>query len=161
MHALIDERVSEALVQCADILETLILVVNMITDLWSGASCEHEINNNPDVEAFRGALDSLDGIKRTLLSLQSENGRQLVIGGGDNGYVAYVAFSDLEFWNLLSAIDQGELVYVTAGGQQGDYASRYVVDRQRAFEAGVSFMQDGGLAKNLRWEEQAKRMSRF
>jgi hypothetical protein len=130
-------------------MEEIMLVDSMIADLWSEASCKEEVTNNPDVEAFKAALESLDGIKRTLLSLQCKNGRELVIGGGDNGYVVYVAFSEMEFWNLLSTADQVELVYVTAGGQRGDYAARYVVDKERAFEAGVSFIQDGGLAKSL------------
>lgn len=59
------------------------LVDSMIADLWNEASCKEEVINNPDVEAFKAALESLDGIKRTLLSLQCKNGRELVIGGGE------------------------------------------------------------------------------
>jgi hypothetical protein len=129
-------------------------VEQMTVDLWCGVKCKQELVRNPSVEQFESALRSLDGNKRTLLCLESATGPQLVVGGGDGGYVVYLAFSDAEFWNLLSEIESDERVLVTAGGQQGDYPLGQVVDRQRAYQAGIAFLRHGGLAENLKWKKQ-------
>jgi hypothetical protein len=129
-------------------------VERMTFDLWCGIKCKEELVCNPGVEQFERALQGLDGNKRTLLCLESAKGPQLVVGGGDGGYIVYIAFSDMEFWNLLSDIESDERVLITAGGQQGDYPLRQVVDKQRAYQAGVAFLRHGGLAENLKWESK-------
>jgi hypothetical protein len=90
----------------------------MTVDLWRGTKCEQEEIRDPRVEEFTLALDSLDGGTRTILCLYCANGHQLVIGGGDNGYIVDVAFSEMEFWNLLSDVDRGQPIQVTAGGNR-------------------------------------------
>jgi hypothetical protein len=129
-------------------------VERMTVDLWCGIKCKEELVCNPSVEQFEHALQGLDGNKRTLLCVESAKGPQLVVGGGDGGYVVYIAFSDMEFWNLLSDIESDERVLITAGGQQGDYPLSRVVERQRAYQAGIAFLRHGSLAEELKWEKQ-------
>ena len=133
------------------------LVERIIADRWNGLQCDELVIQHPTEDDFIRALDALDGVERTLLCLEASNGRQLTIGGGDGNYVVYAAFSEHEFWNLLSNVSENQTIMVVAGGQKGDFAARQVVDRASAQIAGIAFMRQGELDQSLRWDRQRQR----
>lgn len=130
------------------------IVERLITDRWSGIQCEEDIVENPSITNFVAALHALNACNRTMLCLEGKNGRQLTIAGGDGKYIVYCAFSDSEFWNLISDSSRTERVMLNTGGQEGDYPARQIVDQDHAQRAGIRFMEKGELDSNLHWEQQ-------
>jgi hypothetical protein len=129
-------------------------VDRIVADRWRGTRCEQDVTQNPSLDDFMRAFDALDANERTMLCLYSSKSRHLTIGGGDGKYVVYASLPKDEFWNLLSDIAENRTIMVNAGGQEGDFPARKVVDEMRARRAGTAFMRDGELDQSLRWERQ-------
>ena len=128
------------------------IVWQLVADKWSGIRCEEEIAHDPSEDDFLLAFANLNARDRTTLCLEARNGRRLVIGGGGGSYVVYCSFSDDEFWNLTSSATTNERVMLCAGGQEGDFPARQIVDADHARQAGLSFIKHAQLDSGLRWE---------
>ena len=130
------------------------LVERIVADRWHGTRCEEHVIQGPSLEDFLRAFEALDANERTMLCLYLSNGRQLTFGGGNGKYVVYASMSEDEFWNLISDAEENQVIILNAGGQEGDFPARQIVDEERARRAGIAFMRDGELDESLRWERQ-------
>lgn len=100
------------------------------------------------------ALEQLDGETFTLLTIGGDGEQHMGIGGGKGRYVVYATFDNEEFWNLLCAQPREGVIFLTAGGQEGDFPARQVVDLEQARAAAQTFLLHGQLDQGQRWEKQ-------
>lgn len=68
--------------------------------------------------------------------------------------MVYATFDNCDFWNLLSVALDDDIVSLNAGGQEGDYPARHIVDLRDAQAAAQSFLEGLTLDPSLRWEKQ-------
>lgn len=131
--------------------------VNRITcDRWNGVLCENDEIDMPSIDDLNRAVEALNSATRTLVFLNGQNGSHLAIGGGAGRYVVYVSTSDEDFWNLVAdKNDSAGQVMLNAGGQEGDYPVRQVVDKLHALQAAHKFFKTGELDPSLKWEKQS------
>lgn len=123
-------------------------------DLWAGP-LNHEWNNlRPRIEDFDAALAKLDAAERTMITIQNSDESHLAIAGGNGRYVVYACFNDQEFWNLIQDDQAGGIILLNAGGQEGDFPARQVVDFDQASAAGRYFFQFQKMDPSLNWERQ-------
>jgi Immunity protein Imm1 len=103
-------------------------------------------------------LIGLNAENRTIVTIFGHLGAYLTIGGGAGQYVIYASLSDGDLWNVVSSDcpDSEELVMLNAGGQEGYFKSKYIVDRLSAISAASFFFSSGQLDDSLKWERQAE-----
>lgn len=130
-------------------------VTRISADRWRGVHCDQDVIENPSADDFVRALAALDAEERTMLCLDLAEGQHLVIGGGNGKYVVYASLGNDNFWNLLTETEDRGTVLVTAGGQEGDFPAKQVVDQAQARQAGLFYMESGKLDPALCWKKQA------
>ena len=60
-----------------------------------------------------------------------------------------------KLWNLFSDEDeQMQVVNLNAGGQEGEFSKKQVVDKQRALHAAQLFFSKGLLGDDVPWDKQ-------
>ena len=118
--------------------------------------CNDEEIDAPTIDDLDRIIEALDAKIRTMVSLYGQDGSFLSIGGGEGQYVVYVSLPDEQLWNLLSNQENRKgVVLLNAGGQEGDFPCRQVVDKPRALRAARTFFIKGQLDTALQWERQA------
>ncbi len=130
-------------------------VKQLVLDKWVGPSCEEGRLVSPALDDVRQAVESLDAKNRTIVSLCGSDGRSsLTIGGGNGSYVVYMSVGEDEFWNLVNR-DRGFGIFMlNAGGQEGDFPERQILDLAAALRAATTFFETGGRDNSLCWELQ-------
>lgn len=123
-------------------------------DQWIGVYNQEWQHESPSSNAFSGALRNLDALKHTMLTIHANDEAHLTIAGGNGRYVVYATFDNEEFWNLLGTDTSTEMVMLNAGGQEGDFPARQVVDLNQAMSAGLAFLGSRQLDSSQGWERQ-------
>lgn len=123
-------------------------------DRWDGPLNHDWTIEDASPADFERALEQLDGRSRTMLTVEGDGQRHLTVGGGAGRYVVYISFDNDDFWNLLCPIPQAGIVLLNAGGQEGDYPAKQIVDLAQARAAGRAFFDHQGLDPAQQWEKQ-------
>lgn len=133
-------------------------VERMVFDQWRGLNCDEIEIDCPVFKDIADAIDCLNAENRTIVTIFGHLGAYLTIGGGAGQYVIYASLSDGDLWNVVSSDcpDSEELVMLNAGGQEGYFKSKYIVDRLSAISAASFFFSSGQLDDSLKWERQAE-----
>ena len=127
----------------------------LVIDRWSGVLCTEDEVQAPTMGDSLRAIAALNSKTHTMVFLFGSDNSYLCVGGGAGQYVAYVSVSGEKFLNLLQDGDGREgKVLINAGGQEGDFPARQVVDAPRVLRATRTFFETGALDLSLRWEEQ-------
>ena len=127
-----------------------------VADRWAGVLCVEDEIGTPTIDDVEQFIEALDAKSRTLVSLYGRDGAYLSLGGGEGQYVVYVSASDELLWNLLAEASQRSgIVLLNAGGQEGDFPARQVVDKRQALQAARVFVRTGQLDSSQRWEKRA------
>jgi hypothetical protein len=127
----------------------------VVSDTWSGVLCAEDEIRGPSLDDMFMAIELLDAEIHTIVTLFGCDGLELCIGGGQGRYIAYVSASDQDFWNLLSLDDdRHDAVLLNAGGQEGEYESRQIIDKPSVLRAAKTFFDTGLRDSALRWEKQ-------
>ena len=127
-------------------------VDRVVADKWAGVLCDEVEIQAPTLEDVLRAIAALDAATHTMVSLFGSESC-LCIGGGAGQYVAYASLPDGRLWNLLlDNEERKEVVLLNAGGQEGDFPGRQVVDKLRVLHAARTFFETGALDTSLRWE---------
>jgi hypothetical protein len=130
-------------------------VNRVVTDKWIDVYCDEEEIETPSLADIDLVIDALDAKVRTFISLYGQDGTFLAIGGGSGQYVVYASICNEQLWNLLSDKDVGkDIILLNAGGQEGDFPARQVVNKLQALQAAHTFALTGQLDSNLLWEKQ-------
>lgn len=122
----------------------------------------HREMAHPDWEQIEAAIRALDGDARTDVALRASNENpadtpHMMIGGGNDGrYIVYATYDGRRLFDLHRS-DAGsptdeEDMRVVAGGQEGIYHAREVVDLATALVAARAFALGGELASELNWD---------
>jgi hypothetical protein len=125
----------------------------MIADEWHGVrNHEHELEN-PPMEAIEHAVAALDASVRTLIVLEVGQGEaHMAVGGGNGNYVVYMTDDNIRFQQLTSdELDDGSKVLLCAGGQEGEYAKRFIVGLDAALRAVRYYARKAGADPSLQW----------
>jgi hypothetical protein len=104
-----------------------------------------------DVEA---ALRALDGSTATLVVIAAASGQTLTVGGGPALFVAEVAVSDTERWCIIDPGRPKGIVYLTVGGQLGDFPALLCVGIAPVMRAARAFVLDGQRATSVDWSQE-------
>jgi hypothetical protein len=129
-------------------------VRRILGDHWEGVlNREWSIDEASSADLDR-ALDQLDALTYTMVTIQADGERHLTIGGGAGQYVVYATFDNEEFWNLLRSQPTVGTVLLNAGGQQGDFPTAHVVDKEQARAAGRAFLDACHLDPTQQWQKQ-------
>jgi Immunity protein Imm1 len=123
-------------------------------DCWEGVHNREWHIDPASIEDVLRALARLDARKYTMLTIRRSGEQHFVIGGGAGRYVVYATFDNEEFWNLSTGGAEAGVVMINAGGQEGDFPARHVVDPQRAAAAAKAFCLRGALEPAESWEKQ-------
>jgi hypothetical protein len=117
-----------------------------------------EINHQRDLSAdlVEGLITSLDGDLHTLVTLSPGGEAHMAIGGdASNGLIVYSTTDNKVFYNLRTDRPrQTGPVLVAAGGQPGEFDSKYVVTLAEALIAAISYAETGQLSDELNWDRQ-------
>ena len=107
---------------------------------------------NPPLEAIEQAVLALDASVRTLVVLEvGEGAAHMAVGGGRGQYVVYMTCDNVQFEQLTNDSDDNARVLLCAGGQEGEYAKRFVVDLDAALGAVRHYVREGEADRSLRW----------
>lgn len=103
-----------------------------------------------DVTACVGALN---GVSKTLVTIYRGDGHLAVGGAATTGTIVYCTLDNEVFWQLVGDPDAEGAVAVCAGGQEGEYPSRFLVPVERAIEAANEFAATGARPLRGTWEQ--------
>jgi len=125
-------------------------------DKWRGVLSDDWRVEHPSWDQLNEAIQRMDAKVYTLVTIQGPGEQHLAIGGGAGRYVVYATFDNYEFWKLLdaTAVRTDSPVILNAGGQEGDYPAREIVDLIQAQTAARSFFARRELDPTLSWEKQ-------
>jgi hypothetical protein len=129
-------------------------IASMITDQWYGVRNDEQELANPSLEAVEQAIRALDASVRTLVLLEMapESAAHMAVGGGHGQYIVYMTTDNVRFEQLTTdGPDEDCKVLLCAGGQEGEYAKRFVVGLEAALRAARRYVHDGEADPSLTW----------
>jgi hypothetical protein len=128
--------------------------VSIHGDNWRGVLNDEWHVDDPSWDDVSHAIQRLDAETLTIVTIQGPGEQHLAVGGGAGRYVVYATFDGCDFFNLLTVACDGGMVLLNAGGQEGDYPARQIVDVDQARAAAKAFFVGRQLEPSLRWEQQ-------
>jgi hypothetical protein len=123
-------------------------------DRWRGMLNDEWHVDQPSWDEAEDAIRRLDASTYTIVMIESIGEQHLAVGGGAGRYVVYATFDNYDFWNLLGDGGAGGRTLLNAGGQDGDYPVRQIVDLEQACRAARTFFLGLRLDPSLWWEKQ-------
>jgi len=127
----------------------------VVADRWAGVLCDEDEIQTPTLDDVLRLIAALDAKTHTMVTLFGSDNSYLCIGGGSGRYVVYASTPDEQLWNLLlDSDDRKGMVLLNAGGQEGDFPVRQVLDKSHVLHAARTFFETGALDAALRWEKQ-------
>ncbi len=118
---------------------------------WDDEDGEHDTEGSASV--VRARVRALDGDARTYVSLGDPDNHLMCGGDAGRGVVVYVQRGDINE-QLVSGGGDDSVEVVVAGGQPGDYPSRFVVPVESAEKAALHFLSAEEPDDGLAWERQ-------
>lgn len=126
-------------------------------DNWSDATSDHITSDDIVIQPtseddVAQVIKRLDQDKHTEVSLDTDSGAVMLVGGGKGDYVVITSPDQGETWNTLQMGPMnGPKKLVTVGGQPGDYESDIVVTLEHALAAARYFFLHGTKDPALTW----------
>ena len=123
--------------------------MRLAVDTRDGA---HNLNveiADADVSVALDWFTRLDGNRHTLLSLEREDGWQLMAGGGPLRYVVTLGNSDDNLTLENPSGNQSTMVELCAGGQYGEYPETVCISPEQAATAVSLFFL--GRERQVQW----------
>jgi hypothetical protein len=128
--------------------------MKILGDCWKG-ELNHEWSVDDAAEGdLDRALERLDARTYTIVTIQGDGEQHLTVGGGAGQFVVYATFDNDEFWNLVRPESATGVVWLNAGGQEGDFPAAQVVAKEQAQAAGRIFLNSGRLDPSQQWQKQ-------
>jgi len=128
-------------------------MLKMQIEIWQGRANHHVDVANSTWDEIWEAINSLDGHKRTLLSLvEGVNAYMLIGGDPDKGFIVNTTSDNCEFYSLVISGKPTEEVLITIGGQEGNYKSKHCVPLPFALRAARTYFETREQEESLCWE---------
>ena len=121
-------------------------------DKWNGVLTDDWEIDDPTPADIDQALDRLDAVVYTLITVALSEDFYLMVGGGAGQYYVTATLDD-RFWVLLRSQPASGTIMLNVGGQEGDIPAAQVVTKPQARTAILAFMQTGELDSEQEWEE--------
>jgi hypothetical protein len=123
-----------------------------MTVVWDEEGRSHELATT-DASEILALIGGLNGRDRTLVTVFRGEAHTSVGGSASTGVVMYVTFDQQHFHQLAVGEPTADPnVFVSAGGQVGEYKAHLVVDLEVAKAALLEFLEHGTLSNEQRWE---------
>ena len=123
----------------------------MSGDLWKGVQLNEWTVPSAGAEDLERALERLDAVAYTMITIDAADDHCLTVGGGAGKYVVVVTFDNQAFFTLLRRDPAAGIVMLNVGGQEGDYPAEQVVGVSQALQAARVFLATGGLDETQEW----------
>ncbi len=130
-------------------------------DLSKGPGFSSEVSE-PSAQQIKDAIVRLDGVERTVVTIDAEDEGYLSIGGGRDGrYIVSGTTNDYTFHNLVEPGTQNDdasgadvTVTMIVGGQLVSYSAAECVDYASAVKAAQTFASRREFDSDLTWQER-------
>ena len=131
------------------------LVRKMICDLWNEDYSENIdlIMIEPTVEQAVESAQKLDSSRRTLVILELDDQRSLMIGGGGGNYFLSATMAKDVFFVLHNRCVTEGSIELMVGGQEGDYPRAQVVGDDQMKEAIRHYCESGQIDDSCSWKK--------
>jgi hypothetical protein len=98
-------------------------------------------------------LDRMDQETYTEIVIENKN-TSLTIGGGNGNYIVFYTIDEY-FYNLINnnCINETEELPLVAGGQEGIFPKRQIVNYDLMIEACENYYRKNEMDQNLTWEK--------
>lgn len=127
-------------------------VVNLQICDWQGVSYQETNIDDPTWEQISMAIQELNNENRNDLYLTTDTDTWLGIGGGVGQYLLTGENGDDIFPTLVDPRKKTEpRIYLTVGGQIGDFPANWIHDLVQTLEAAHDFYENDGYSVNLNW----------
>jgi len=105
-----------------------------------------------DFADIENALNSLDGVKHSLLVLEMTSGVILHVGGGPDNYMSQIINGD-SIW-LANGVTSGEeIIQLPVGGQLSEFEGKAKLNHNEARDILLVFYHgDGVLTTTVKWQ---------
>lgn len=127
----------------------------MITDCWKGTFSHEKTIDLTDLNQLISAMESLDGNKKTLVSIEVNEHLYISIGGGNEDNYVVTGNRGDKIYNLLCDehhIKDDTLIPIVAGGQEGLFEGKYCLSKKTAYQAMIFFFERNEFDAQLNWE---------
>ena len=115
---------------------------------------DDEVVESASWDQVESAIRSLDGKRRTMVTVEQDEIRNLAVGGGDGRYLVTITEPDDEFRTLYEPGKGEDPVPLVTGGQLGEHPGRTVVDLDTALTAARTYFDTGALDPSLSWLDE-------
>ena len=131
------------------------IATELVTDSWDGDRNIEAVVPSPTWDQIAKAIQELDGMVRTLVTITIQEPSHMAIGGGGgNGlYVVYATRDGERFRTATRQIEFTKKAVVNAGGQEGEFPENRCVELATALTAAKSFAESGQLDPAIKWED--------
>ena len=119
---------------------------------WQGSQNRGSVKTAKEWQQVEVAINQLDGLHRTLVTLEAEGETHMAIGGGEGKYLVYLTFDNEQFHYVVRPYHQNIDESLVVGGQEGIYPAKLCVDKETAMKAAKTFAERGAMEKSVIWE---------
>ena len=119
---------------------------------WQKTQNQGELNQAHEWAEIENAIKELDGHRKTLVTLETDNETHMSIGGGANTFIVYVTFDNESFYHLVNSSRSGSDETLVVGGQESIYPAKLCVDFNTTIKAAKTFAECGAMEKSVFWE---------
>lgn len=119
---------------------------------WQKTQNQGEINQAHEWAEIENAIKELDGHRKTLVTLGTDNETHMSIGGGANKFIVYVTFDNENFYHLINSSQSDSDETLVIGGQESIYPAKLCVDLNTTIKAAKTFAECGAMEKSVFWE---------
>jgi hypothetical protein len=116
---------------------------------WGKNQNQGELNQAHEWMKIEEAIKSLDGHRKTLVTLEANDDIHMAIGGGTHKFVVYATFDNETFHDLVDLSQSTLSETLVVGGQQSIYPAKQCVDLNTALKATKTFAEFGELEKSV------------
>jgi hypothetical protein len=122
---------------------------------WQGNRNQGAVEPVRNWEQIETAIAELDGQRKTLVTLETDNETHMAIGGGQGRYLVYVTFDNDNFYYLVDRSRTNREEILVVGGQAGSYSARSCVTIEVALQAAKTFAELGEMERSLTWQRDS------
>lgn len=126
--------------------------MQLILDFWSQGKNAESVVENPKLSCIMEAINALDGVNRTMISLTyNEQCFLLVAGPCREGYLVNGTLNNKDFFSPKNADAEPKQVTCFIGGQDGVYRAEQFVPKQIAESAAAYFYKNRDFSPEIDW----------
>ena len=108
---------------------------------------------DPEWRVISDAIDGMDGVEHTMVSLGNGGTHSMTIGGGPALCVVHATADGKTFYTLVDPSQSGSHVDLVLCQQPAQYPSEWTVPKEVALKAAEFFAETGELVPDVNWQQ--------